>query len=63
MSEEVVELEYVFVESGDSPTALNNQLPNTVLMTTGEANFTNSFLKETNSPKRYMILEESEDDS
>jgi hypothetical protein len=63
MSEEVVELEYVLVESGVSPTALNNQLSNVILMTTGEANFTNSFLKESNSPKRYMILEESEDDS
>jgi hypothetical protein len=63
MSKEVVELEYVLVESGVSPTALNNQLPNVILMTTGEANFTNSFLKEANSPKRYMVLEESEDDS
>lgn len=63
MSEEVVELEYVLVESGVFPTALNNQLSNVILMTTGEANFTNSFLKESNSPKRYMILEESEDDS
>ena len=60
MSEEVEELEYVFVEIEALPISSNNQLQNVVLLTTGEANFTNNFLEEVNSPHRYKLLDKIE---
>ena len=56
------ELEYVMVESGQAPTLENNLLPNIILLTTGEANYTNSQLQQLNCTQVYLKLEtESED--
>ena len=52
------EFEYVLVESGCSPTVENNLLENPVLLSTGEANYTNDFLLDTNSTQIYLKLED-----
>lgn len=56
--EEDQEFQYVFVESGCSPTIENNLLASPVAMSTGEANFVNEFLESINSNQRYIIIEE-----
>lgn len=56
MSEETIEMEYVFIKIGDDPIEANNQIASPVLMSTGEANFVNEFLKESNSDFVYETL-------
>lgn len=58
MSDEIIEEKYVFVKIGDDPTEENNSLASPVLLSTGEANFVNQFLKEQNSEFEYKLLEE-----
>ena len=48
------EFEYVMVESGYSPTLENNLLANIVLLTTGEAQYTNTQLQHFDSTERYL---------
>ena len=56
MSEETIEMEYVFIKIGDDPIESNNLIASPVLMSTGEANFVNEFLKESNSDFVYETL-------
>jgi hypothetical protein len=58
MSDETIEEKYVFIKIGDDPTEENNSLASPVLLSTGEANFVNQFLKEQNSEFEYKLLEE-----
>ena len=58
MSDETIEEKYVFVKIGDDPIEENNSLASPVLLSTGEANFVNQFLKEQNSEFEYKLLEE-----
>jgi len=58
MSDETIEEKYVFIKIGDDPTEENNSLASPVLLSTGEANFVNKFLKEQNSEFEYKLLEE-----
>jgi hypothetical protein len=58
MSDEIIEEKYVFIKIGDDPTEENNSLASPVLLSTGEANFVNQFLKEQNSEFEYKLLEE-----
>ncbi len=58
MSDETIEEKYVFIKIGDNPTEENNLIASPVLMSTGEAGFVNSFLKEQESEFEYKIIEE-----
>jgi len=60
MSASEEELEYVLVEIGSVPNAENNQMPNPVLMSEGEAEFTNNFLESNDSPSRYVKLQQED---
>ena len=50
---------YVLVESGNSPTIPNNQLPSPIEMTEGEAEHANAFIESNDQTQRYMVLEDS----
>lgn len=50
---------YVLIESGNSPTILNNQLPSPIEMTEGEAEHANAFIQANDQTQRYIILEDS----
>ena len=52
------EFEYVMGESGCAPTLENNILPSPILLTTGEAHFTNEELQSFNSTQIYVRLED-----
>jgi len=52
------EFKYVLIEEGSDPVEDNNILPNIVLLTEGEAGFTNEELKAFNSTQIYVKLEE-----
>ena len=58
MFDEIIEEKYVFIKIGDNPTEENNSLASPVLLSTGEANFVNQFLKEQESEFEYKLLEE-----
>ena len=58
MSDETIEEKYVFIKIGDDPTEENNLVASPILMSTGEAGFVNTFLKETDSEFVYKITEE-----
>ena len=58
----IEEFEYIMVESGQAPTLENNLLPNTVVLTTGEANFTNQELQSFGSTHIYLKLEKDSPD-
>jgi len=58
--EQVEEMEYIMVESGQAPLASNNLLPLPVLLTTGEADYVNKELKEFNSTQIYIPLEKKD---
>jgi len=58
MSDEIIEEKYVYIKIGNEPIEENNLIASPVLMSTGEANFVNEFLKKTDSEFIYKIIEE-----
>ena len=58
-SEEEIENQYVLINIGSIANEKNNLLSSPVAMSTGEANYVNSFLIDSDSPQRYQIIEEN----
>jgi len=52
----VKEFKYILVEEGDEPIEANNIMPNIVVLTEGEAGFTNEELASFNSTQKYVKL-------